>query len=174
MKRHAIEIKLNRIEQLFNSMDPSPFHERDLDHDAEEFIVNWARELPSKAELTLKIYLHEWPSQDPTAMISSAAHHFFDYRLGMLHMEFKFLMRQARTSLFVGLSFLTLCLITANFLLPYREAVWLHIMRESLTIVGWVAMWRPINMYLYDWWPLHRKIKVFRKLSQMEVQISQS
>jgi hypothetical protein len=36
-----IELKLSGLNQLFNSMDPSPFHERDLDHDAEEFIVSW-------------------------------------------------------------------------------------------------------------------------------------
>ena len=45
-KSHHIELNLRDISQLFNTMDPSPFNERDLDHDAEEFIVSWARELP--------------------------------------------------------------------------------------------------------------------------------
>jgi hypothetical protein len=40
---HRIEVFVDRIEQLFNSMDPSPFHERDLDDDAEEFIVGKKR-----------------------------------------------------------------------------------------------------------------------------------
>src|SRR5258707_10948990 len=39
-----IEIYLENLEQFFNSMDPSPFHEKDLDDDAEEFIVSWAEE----------------------------------------------------------------------------------------------------------------------------------
>ena len=39
-----IELRLNNVGQPFNTMDPSPFHERDLDHDAEEFILSWARE----------------------------------------------------------------------------------------------------------------------------------
>jgi hypothetical protein len=30
-----IEVKVQTLHQLFNSMDPSPFHERDLDRDAE-------------------------------------------------------------------------------------------------------------------------------------------
>jgi hypothetical protein len=34
-----IEINLNRLAQLFNSFDPSPFHERDLDQEAEEYII---------------------------------------------------------------------------------------------------------------------------------------
>jgi hypothetical protein len=32
----AIEIRLSRPQQLFNSLDPSPFHDRDLDQDAED------------------------------------------------------------------------------------------------------------------------------------------
>ena len=35
-----IELRLRRIEQLFDSFDPAPFHEKDLDRDAEEFIVS--------------------------------------------------------------------------------------------------------------------------------------
>ena len=44
-----IEISLSRLSQLFNSFDPSPFHERDLDPDAEEYIVGSAEEVPRAA-----------------------------------------------------------------------------------------------------------------------------
>src|SRR5215475_3977230 len=40
-----IEISLNRLSQLFNSFDPSPFHERDLDQNAEDYIVSSAEEI---------------------------------------------------------------------------------------------------------------------------------
>ena len=36
---HAIELHVNEIAQLFHTLDPSPFRERDLDREAEEFIV---------------------------------------------------------------------------------------------------------------------------------------
>lgn len=39
---HRIQIKLHDLNQLFNTMDPSPFYEKDLDADAEKFIVSWA------------------------------------------------------------------------------------------------------------------------------------
>ena len=32
-------------------------------------------------------------------------------------------------------------------------------------------MWRPMEIYLYDWWPLRRKLKLMRKLSHMPVQV---
>jgi len=40
--------------------------------------------------------------------------------------------------------------------------------RESLTIVGWVAMWRPVEIFLYDWWPLVRRIRVYKNLLNLE------
>ena len=40
-----IEISLSRLSQLFNSFDPSPFHERDLDPDAKEYTVGSAEEV---------------------------------------------------------------------------------------------------------------------------------
>ena len=43
---HRIELRLREVAQLFNSMDPTPFHHKDLDPDAEEFIESWALEFP--------------------------------------------------------------------------------------------------------------------------------
>jgi hypothetical protein len=63
-----IELKLSNLNQLFNSMDPSPFHERDLDANAEEFIVSWAMEHPRQDELGLVIHL----SGDPPPATSAA------------------------------------------------------------------------------------------------------
>ena len=47
---HTIKLKLRDMSQLFNSMDPSPFIEKDLDDDAEEFIVSWARNSPLRIQ----------------------------------------------------------------------------------------------------------------------------
>jgi hypothetical protein len=52
-----IEINLSRLAQLFNSLDPSPFHERDLDRDAEEYIIGSAEEIPRQRQLRLVVHL---------------------------------------------------------------------------------------------------------------------
>jgi len=44
-------------------------------------------------------------------------------------------------------------------------------LRESLTIAGWVAMWRPIEIYLYEWWPLRHNGKIYEKMSRMKVDV---
>ena len=35
-----IEIRLSNLVQFFNSLDPSPFRDKDLDDDAERYIVD--------------------------------------------------------------------------------------------------------------------------------------
>jgi hypothetical protein len=53
---NLIELRVDNLAQLFHTLDPFPFRERDLDKEAEEFIVGWARELA--AERTIRIVVH--------------------------------------------------------------------------------------------------------------------
>ena len=45
------------------------------------------------------------------------------------------------------------------------------VLRESLIIAGWVAMWGPMQVFLYDWWPIHQEAKFQDRLAAMPVQI---
>src|SRR5512142_3302151 len=101
---HTISLKLRDTNQLFNSMDPSPFIEKDLDDDAEEFIVSWAQEFPPNAPLTLRIHLDQWPTgEDPKDLIKTAIHNHFAHSAQITDLEFRRLLRQGRTTLFIGL-----------------------------------------------------------------------
>jgi|SRR5581483_10587495 len=167
----VIELELRDIGQLFNSMDPSPVEKKDLNDDVEEFIVSWAEEYRPDQALTLRIYVQEWPAEDRTELVRNSIHNYFAYRANLNHLAFRRLMRRGRTSLLIGLLFLATCLATSKLLLGDIEGTWARIVRESLTIAGWVAMWRPMEIYLYDWWPLRRKSRLYQKLSQIPVQM---
>jgi len=45
------------------------------------------------------------------------------------------------------------------------------ILRESFLIGGWVAMWRPLEIFLYDWWPILAEARLYDRLSAMPVRI---
>ena len=53
----TIEVHVADLRQLFNTIDPSPFREKDLDPGAEEFIVEWAREVPLDRSLALVVHV---------------------------------------------------------------------------------------------------------------------
>jgi len=169
---HHIELSLRDVEQLFNTMDPSPFHEKDLDDDAAEFILSWAQEFHRHERVDLIIHLEKsFDGHNVQRLVENAVHNYFAYRARLNELEFKRLMKQARMSLLVGLSFLGACFAMIGLLVRQSASQWQGFLNEGLTIAGWVAMWRPLQIYLYDWWPLRRRGQIFEKLSRMPVEV---
>ena len=170
LPHHRIEIRLRTIDQLFNSMDPSPFHEKDLDHDAEEFMVSWVQEYHRHDPVSLMIHVETLPEGgDPKVEVEKAVRNYFAYRAKLNRREFKHIMKQGRMSLLIGLTFLTICLLMGNLITHSADAPLSSLLREAFLIAGWVAMWRPMQIYLYEWWPLRRRGQIFEKMSRMAV-----
>ncbi len=172
-KTRVIEIRLDTIHRLFNSMDPSPFKERDLDQDAEEFIVSWAQEYPMKDPIRLVIHLNRLPDDFTPEQIESAIRNYFTYRATISRLEFTRLMKDARSSLFIGVTFLAVCLTLAHAVGKGTAEAggWRPILSEGLTIAGWVAMWKPVETALYRWWPVLRLDRIHRKLAGLSVKV---
>jgi len=169
---HHIELNLHDIEQLFNTMDPSPFHEKDLDDDAAEFILSWAQEFHRPEPVDLIVHLEKLPEgHNVQRLVEDAVHHYFAYRARLNELEFKRLMKQGRMSLLVGLSFLAVCFLVIELLGSKTISAFPAFFKEGLTIAGWVAMWRPLEIYLYEWWPLRRRGQILDKLSRMAVAV---
>ena len=171
---HRIQLRLRELAQLFNSMDPTPFHHKDLDPDAEEFIESWALEFPPDSQFEITIHL-EQPAleENPTELVAEALRNYFTYKAGLVRREFSQLMLQGRKSLVIGLAFLALCLIVADLIGTFANGTSLSIVRESLTIAGWVGMWRPLQIFLYDWWPVKHRLRIYRKLGRANVHVLQ-
>jgi len=167
-----IEMKLSSLAQLFNSMDPSPFHERDLDRDAEAFIVSWAQEHAKAQPFKLVIHLAngDGSPEGNEEAVERSIQHYFGYRAEMRWLDFKRLMREGRVSLGIGLGFLLLCQGVAMTLVV-DEGSWMSVLHQGLTITGWVAMWRPLEIGLYRWWPLLAERELFQRLERMPVEI---
>jgi len=164
---HRIELHLREVAQLFNSMDPTPFHHKDLDPDAEEFIESWAQEFPLRSRYQITIRIERMPIEgDATELVTEAVHNYFHYKAELVRRDLRLLFWQGRASLLIGLSFLILCLFAAEAIGKLADGTFATVVRESLTIGGWVAMWRPMEIFLYDWWPLTRRQRVYTNLGR--------
>jgi hypothetical protein len=169
-----IEVRVAELKQLFNAIDPSPFRERDLDPAAEEFIVSWAREAPRDAPLALVVYLDR-PAGLPEepAILREAVHAFFRHRAESDRLRLRRLLRIGRTSLMIGLVFLAVCVAAGDLVAAALKTRRIgEILRESLLIGGWVAMWRPLEVFLYDWWPIRAETRLYERLCAMPVRIA--
>lgn len=168
-----IEVHVEVIEQLFDSIDPSPFLARDLDPDADSYIVTSSKALPKNAELALVVHLDRLPVPDTQlGQLESAIRTHFAARATAARVQLHELFVRGRISLLIGL----LCLSASIAAVEY-SAVWLppgaahNIVRESLLIGGWVAMWRPMEVFLYDWWPIAAELRLLRRLARITVQV---
>ena len=172
-KCSVIEVHVGELKQLFNSIDPSPFRNKDLDREAEEFIVGWAKDLPHDAALALVVDLdREAGLPDEAAVLRDAIHEFFRQRAEAYRRRLRELFRRGRTSLFIGLTVLAAAIALGDFLAVLMETSRIgEILRESLTIGGWVSMWRPLEIFLYDWWPISREAQLSDRLATMPVRI---
>ncbi len=168
---NRISLRLRDINQLFNSLDPSPFLDRDLDRDAEEFIVSWARESNRNLPFELVIHLGTVPDERSAEEAQNAVRHYFAARAEMKQNELHQLLKRAHFVLAIALLFLTTCLSVAGIAgRVFTESV-ADVVRESMMIVGWVAMWRPLEIYLYDWWPFRRQWRILQRLSAARVSL---
>ena len=166
-----IEIRIKSIEQLFNSLDPAPFRERELDREAERHIVSYAREAAADQPLRLVIYLP--PAAPEPALekeLEAAIGHHFALQAREREAELGELRRLGRKGLAVGLLvmlFATLAGVALTNAFP--DSRFIETIEHSLIIFGWVALWRPIEILLYDRWPLIRARKLFQRLATAPV-----
>ena len=171
----VIEVRVAELRQLFNAIDPSPFRERDLDPRADEFIVEWARDLAGDAPLALRVHLERTAGQaDEADLLCQAIHQYFRARAAGSRRTLRELFRRGRISLAIALVFLGASLTLGDFVGSVSDSGFAAILREGFIIGGWVAMWRPLEVFLYDWWPIRSEARLLDRLSEMPVRIEYS
>lgn len=177
----SIELKLRTPHQLFDERDPSPFRERDLDDDAASYIHGSFRDLRdhrvAKRPIHLAIYFETLGDfQDRPEVIVDAIHSFFRFQADNKRRELRDIFRQGVFALIIGVSFLFVCTSLAQALktadtTTYANGRWMPMLFEGLSIMGWVAMWRPISIFLYEWWPIHEARLTHHRLSSIDIEI---
>jgi hypothetical protein len=85
--------------------------------------------------------------------------------------ELRELFSIGRTSLLIGLAFLAFCTLASRLLHGLDGQPLLRVAAFGLEIAGWVAMWRPLEILLYDWWPILRRRRLFERLARMQVAV---
>jgi hypothetical protein len=169
---NLIEIRVDTIAQLFHTLDPFPFREKDLDREAEDYVVGWARELPANRPFRIVVHFPDEESQAKLARdLQEAFSKYFAGRATVIQGDLKELLRIGRKSLAIGVPILVACLFGAHLAGGYLdEAPFRKLIEESFLILGWVANWRPLEIFLYDWWPLARRRDLYRRLSVATVE----
>ena len=166
-----IEIRLARLAQLFHSLDPAPFREKDLDPAADAYLVESAEEIGIELPIALVFELPATEIPAARALLPEALRNYFTARALSTRRALNRLLREGRAALVIGLVFLGLCLIASQAVSQWAPGLATRLLGEGLLIVGWVALWRPLEIFLYEWWPIHRRLRVHQRLAAAPVWI---
>jgi hypothetical protein len=169
----CIDLQLRQINQLFDLRDPTPFKERDLDPSAVEYLREAMAELPAGDPVRLDIYILDEPDTTlEDEVIRGAIHAYFNHALWHLRGKLRAHMKQGQVALTVGVLMLSAMLSGAKAIqVNQGDPAWRELLKEGLTIGAWVAIWRPIEHFLYDWWPFLAEWRLLRRLATLPVGI---
>jgi hypothetical protein len=174
-KCEVIEVHVPSVDVLFNAIDPSPLIEKDLDPRVEEFILSWARSARRDVPLGLLIFVDRSAVSDEPLSVPNAIRAYFLERSASTGRRLSQLFRVGRTSLVVGLVAVAVAVAIGSMVEnALKGSHFGLLLRESFSIGGWVAMWRPLEIFLYDWWPIQAERKLYDRLGVMPVRIQLS
>jgi hypothetical protein len=150
---------------------PSPFLKRRLREDAEKFIIERAMALPGKNDVKLIFCLPDSEGAEARA-VPEAFHLHFAYRRDEAEKQLTRIREFGWRSLLIAFVFLGAMILLVEIIkrnLP--QGTLATLLQEGLTILAWVALWRPGELLLYEWRPFKRDAKLFGKLERAEVQV---
>ncbi|MGE5087277.1 MAG: hypothetical protein ACM3MG_13305, partial [Bacillota bacterium] len=101
----------------------------------------------------------------------AAVQGYFKYEIELKRLEFTRTLRMARLFLIIGLITLLLCLFVANLLRVIESDFIRTTLREGVVIFGWVSLWKPLELFLFDWYPIYDQIRLYKKISEAPISV---
>lgn len=164
----VVDLRLPGIEHLFDNRDPAPFRARDLDPNLVEYLLDAAEDQPAKAPFRIVFWLAR--GCPPEEVVEAVRSHF-TYELERLQ-------RGRRRQHRIGAVALIIAIIAIVALTALAELVTRVVpgtlgaaMKEALVISGWVLMWKPIEVLVYDGIPWRQQRRAVRAILEAAIEV---
>lgn len=167
----TIEIRIRTLAQLFDSLDPSPFHERALDTNADKYIIECAGEFPPNSALRLLIHAPE-EVRAHLQVATQAIHSHYSFAHAQATRRHRRRMRAGRVALLIGSVVMILCLVARALLGDWINTPVGQVIGEGLLILSWVVLWRPAELLLFEGWENRQDRRVLDRLSRVLVEFA--
>jgi hypothetical protein len=162
----TVSVHVRELARVFNSLDPAPFWDRDLDPAAAEFIEDEFRDKQSADVWHLHVYVLE--GDTGATDLQRAIESYYGRMANSARLEMHEHLRLGQVALAGGLGIFLLSMGARSILggvLGHLPAM----LDEGLIILAWLALWRPAEALIYGWVPFHRKRRRFERLAGIKV-----
>ncbi|MFM9908803.1 MAG: hypothetical protein ACKVOW_05625 [Chitinophagaceae bacterium] len=165
-----LTVNENSIDQYFNQNDPAPSYRRQLSLDFEGYINNYVITAKRYTTIQYKFICHDEEDKQYTEPLLHAIRRHFSIRKTLKEAEFKRFKKRSFVLLFVALSIGIVChWILPNILPEGTGHGLMSAVKNSLDVLSWVTLWRPIDKLVFQWNPFLKDISLFDKLTNAEM-----
>jgi hypothetical protein len=171
----TIELRLASLNDLLDACCAAPLHERELNEAVEAHIVAAAKDLPADATPRLVVTLQRATGIDHAqALIETAVRVHFARRAARGWRQLQQLVGRASLSLFIAVSIVAVsALVREKLAHGVGQNPVVSIFCECLLIGAWVAMWKPMEILLHEWWSMRNEKQIMSRLSTTSVTASE-
>jgi hypothetical protein len=166
----TVSVRLKRLGQLFNSLDPSPFRDRDLDKEAAEFIETEFRDKPRDHGWVLNLTALDGESFSEHD-VQEAVRHYYQRSVESMRQRTAERYRIGRLALALGLGVFLACMFGRQLLHDTVAGGGPSVLDEGLIVLAWIALWLPIEHFVYDIAPLIRERRFLERLVRLRVHV---
>lgn len=172
---HHLSLRLARLEELLEPPDPDPLAGRFEERSGVERILDALRARYTRRlnAVEARLVVDEQPSPAVQRKVADALRALRDHQERRLGEQLVTIRRDGLRALVKGLAFVLVCMAisaVAGKLTILPEMV-RGLVSEGFVIAGWVALWVPMELLLYDWWPVTRDRKLYRLIAEMQYTI---
>jgi hypothetical protein len=167
----TVSIHVRSLAHMFNSLDPSPFWDRDLDRDAAQFIEEEFSEKLSAQTWHLHVHTQEAEDAELAADLQAAVEHYYERLAGSARYSLRNEIRLGQVALLAGLAIFLMSMTLRSLLTGVFHGGTPRMLDEGLIIIAWLALWRPAEWLVYGWVPLFRKRRLYERLAAIRVSV---
>lgn len=159
-----IDVAAGKVEDLYSDFDKSaPFIRRDLDQDLVDYLIDCAREL-GQEPFTICFSLTRPPDEARLSRIRRSINNFFLYLAEVERLKIRQMIWRSLVLFSVGIAILSIAVWVNRRLGPDRTVV-ANVFAEGLTIAAWVSLWEALAIFLVEWFPSLKNIKLYQGLA---------
>jgi hypothetical protein len=169
-----LSVNEQTIEQYFNQNDPAPDYRRQLSLEFEGYITNYVIAAKRYTTIQYKLICTSEEDKKYTESLIHAIRRHFSIRKTLKEAEFKRFKKRSFVLLFFALSMGILCHWILPNILPAGSSDGhglMSVVTNSLDVLSWVTLWRPIDKLVFQWNPYLKDISLYDRLTNAEVVI---